>query len=154
MAKSSSPTWHTQAAVTDERRERWRTAPCGSGWVPCGRAWDALAISPLERGLDALAVLRISPRRGYPVLADHIQDVLYVMVPPGTGHLAAGVPGVRVLSTGAELVVPWGPPHGSPSAHWVSPPREDPPPLVRAEELADVLQCLGAAPSRSRRAAS
>ncbi|WP_150211760.1 hypothetical protein [Streptomyces venezuelae] len=138
--------------MTDQRVARWRTASCGSGWVPCGRAWDAVAISPLGRGVDALAVLRISPRRGYPVLADHVQDVLYVMVPPGTGHLAAGVPGVRVLSTGAELVVPWGP-HGSPAAHWVSPPREDPPPLVQAAELADVLQ-RGAAPSRPRRAAS
>ncbi len=153
MARRSSPTWHTQAAVTGERVARWRTAPCGSGWLACGRAWDAVAISPLGRGVDALAVLRISPRRGYPVLADHVQGVLYVMVPPGTGHLAAGVPGVRVLSQGAQVLIPWGP-HGSPSAHWVSPPREDPPPLVQVDKLANVLRRAGASPSRTRRAAS
>ncbi|MFK0016336.1 hypothetical protein [Streptomyces sp. NPDC091027] len=153
MAKRSTPTWHTQAAVTDKLVAQWRTAPCGSGWVSCGSDWDAVAIRPLGHGLDALAVLGLSPRRGYPVLADHISGVLYVMVPPGTGHLAADVPGVRVLSSGAELVVPWGP-HGSPAAHWVSPQREDPPPLVRADRLADVLRRLAAEPSPARRAAS
>ncbi|MFJ4320657.1 hypothetical protein ACIP46_36055 [Streptomyces lavendulae] len=121
--------------------------------MPCGRDWDAVAISPVLIGLNALANLRLSPRRGYPVLADHVSGVLYVMVPPGTGHLAAGVPGVRVLSTGAEVVVPWGP-HGSPAAHWVSPPREEPPPLVRADKLGEVLRRLGAEHSPARRAAS
>ncbi|MER7764979.1 hypothetical protein [Streptomyces sp. NPDC097619] len=139
--------------MTDHRVAQWRTAPCGSGWVPCGRDWDAVAISPVLRGLNALTALRLSPRRGYPVLADHIGGVLYVMVPPGTGHLAAGVPGVRVLSTGAEVVVPWGP-QGSPGAHWVSPPREDPPPLVRADKLGEVLRRLDADSSPARRAAS
>lgn len=55
-------------------------------------------------------------------------------VPPGTGHLVAGVPGVGGLSTGAELVVPWGP-HGSPAAYY---------------ELADVLRRIGAETSRDQ----
>ncbi|MFD0432135.1 hypothetical protein ACFQ60_47710 [Streptomyces zhihengii] len=67
---------------------QWRTAPCGTGWVPCGRT-GTRSRSARPLGLNALAVLRLS--RGAQVLADHVSGVLYVMVPP-TGHLAAGVP--------------------------------------------------------------
>ncbi|MEV8393480.1 MULTISPECIES: hypothetical protein [unclassified Streptomyces] len=61
-------------------------------------------------------------RGGYPVLADHLRDVLYVMVPAGS---AAGIElpaDVRVLSAGHQLLVPYET-HASPVARWLSPPR-------------------------------
>lgn len=109
--------------------------------MTCGQTWDAVAISPISHGLDALAAMRVSPRRGYPVLADHLRDQLYVLVPRGTGHQAAGLPGVRVLGDGFQLLMPAAE-HGSAVAHWVSPPREVPPPLIRPDRLTHHLRAL------------
>jgi hypothetical protein len=44
------------------------------------------------------------------------------MVDPGTGHVCRDVPGVRVLSTGSQLLVPVSG-AGTIAAHWVSAPR-------------------------------
>jgi hypothetical protein len=153
MATRSAPSWHAQAEVTEERRMRWRRGENSTGWTPCGRDWDVLAIRPLNLGLEALTAMRLSPRRGYPVLADHVRDTLYVMVEPGTGATAVGAPGVRVLSAGAELLVPYAA-DGSPCAHWVSPPRDSPPPLLRADRIRDALQRLTATPACCERALS
>lgn len=99
-----------------------------------------MAIVPIRLGLDALVALRISPRRGYPVLADYVRDQLYVMVPPGTGSAAAGLPGVRVLSDGHQLLLP-NTAHGTATAYWISPPREGAP-LVRPDRLTHHLRVL------------
>ncbi|MCT9141733.1 bifunctional DNA primase/polymerase [Streptomyces violarus] len=146
MAKSdkpSTPTWHRLAQPSGRLRAQWVRGDDRTHWVLCGRSWDAVAIDPIARGLDALAALRISPRRGYPVLADHIRGQLYVLVPPGTGSAAAGVPGVRVLSDGHQLLLPQTA-HGTPMAHWISPPRENSP-LVRPDRLTHHLRALASA---------
>ncbi|MGV9879554.1 hypothetical protein [Streptomyces sp. NPDC003006] len=85
--------------------------------------------------------MRVGPRRGYPVLAVHLRDQLYVLVPPGTGHAAADLSGVRVLGDGFQLLLPTGQ-HGSPLAHWVSPPRGSAPPLIRPDRLTHHLRDL------------
>lgn len=138
MAKKSLSTWYALAAVTEQRRKQWRFGGGGAGWVHCGQAWDALSISPIALGLDALTDLELSPQRGYPVLADHMRGVLYVMVAPGTAASAASLPRVRGLSVGHQLLVPYAE-DGTPSAHWVSAPREDPPPLIRADLISGAL---------------
>ncbi|MEU5483482.1 hypothetical protein [Streptomyces mirabilis] len=140
-AKPSSPTWHRLAQPSERLRAQWVRGDDRTQWVACGRTWDAVAISPISHGLDALVALRVSPRRGYPVLADHLRDQLYVLVPPGTGHAAAGLPGVRILGDGFQLLMPAGQ-HGSPAAHWVSPPRESAPPLIRPDRLTHHLRAL------------
>lgn len=140
-AKPSTPTWHRLAQPSDRLRAQWVRGDDRTQWVACGRTWDAVAISPMSRGLDALVAMRVGPRRGYPVLADHLRDQLYVLVPPGTGQAAAGLPGVRVLGDGVQLLVPAGQ-HGSAVAHWVSPPREGVPPLIRPDRLTHHLRAL------------
>jgi hypothetical protein len=140
-ADTSAPTWHRLAQLSDRLREQWARSNDRTRWAACGQAWDAVAIAPISRGLDALAALRISPRGGYPVLADYIRDQVYVMVPPGTGGAAAGLPGVRVLSDGYQLLLPVTA-HGTPAAYWVSPPRGDSPVLVRPDRLAHHLRVL------------
>ncbi|MEU2098722.1 hypothetical protein ABZ741_21575 [Streptomyces globisporus] len=139
-AKTSSPTWHRLAQPSDRLRAQWVRGDDRTRWVACGRTWDAVAV-PIPRGLDALVAMRVSPRRGYPVLADHLRDQLYVLVPPGSGGAAAGLPGVRVLSDGFQLLMPAGQ-HGSPVAHWVSPPRNGAPPLIRPDRLTHHLRAL------------
>ncbi|MEV6425033.1 hypothetical protein [Streptomyces sp. NPDC051662] len=143
-AKTSIPTWHRLAQPSDRLRAQWVRGDDHTRWAACGRTWDAVAITPIARGLDALVALRISPRRGYPVLADYVRDQLYVMVPPGTGGTAAGLPGVRVLSDGYQLLVP-DTAHGTPTAHWVSPPRDSSPVLVRPDRLTHHLRILARA---------
>ncbi|MFD7015276.1 hypothetical protein [Streptomyces sp. NPDC059928] len=100
-----------------------------------------MAITPMETGLDALTGLRIGPRRGALVLVDHVRDVLYVMVPPGSGDVLEGLPGVRVLSVGNELLMPATYDDSTASADLISCPRDDAPPaLVPADRLAEQLQ--------------
>ncbi|CAL9677795.1 hypothetical protein SUDANB105_08106 (plasmid) [Streptomyces sp. enrichment culture] len=143
MAQSVKPsvsTWHRLAQPSDRIRAQWVRGGERTRWAACGQNWDAVAITPIALGLDALVALRISPRRGYPVLADHLRDQLYVLVPPGTGRAAAGLPGVRVLSDGHQLLVPQTA-YGTPAAYWISPPR-DGSPLVRPDRLAHHLRVL------------
>ncbi|MFE4056683.1 hypothetical protein ACFXP3_10365 [Streptomyces sp. NPDC059096] len=141
-AKTSAPTWHRLAQPSERLRAQWVRGDDRTHWVACGRTWDAVAISPIPLGLDALVAMRVGPRRGYPVLADHLRDQLYVLVPPGTGHTAAaGLPGVRALGDGFQLLMPVGQ-HGSPAAHWISPPRAVPPPLIRPDRLTHHLRAL------------
>ncbi|MFJ7271961.1 hypothetical protein ACIQV3_35895 [Streptomyces sp. NPDC099050] len=87
----------------------------------------------------------LNPRSGYLVLADFIHPQLYVLVPPGTGSAAAGLPGIRILASGSQLLMP-ATAHGTPSAHWLSPPRENATPrLVPADQLTTHLRAaLGA----------
>jgi hypothetical protein len=112
--------------------------------MECGRSWDAIAISPITPGLDALAAMHLGVRSGYPVLADLVRDIVYVLVPPGTGSTATGLPGVRMLSTGTQLLLP-ATDHGTPAAHWISPPLDVPPRLVRPDRLTHHLR----APARA-----
>ncbi|MGW1037852.1 hypothetical protein ACWD4Z_37410 [Streptomyces antibioticus] len=139
-SKASTTTWQRLAQPSDRLLARWRHRPELTHWEACGRGWDAVAITPISLGLAALAALRISPRRGYPVLADHLRDQLYVLVPPGTGKAAAGLAGVRVLGTGHQLLVPR-PGAGSPAAHWISAPGADLT-LVRPDRLTHHLRAL------------
>ncbi|MCZ0984063.1 hypothetical protein O1L60_45695 [Streptomyces diastatochromogenes] len=114
-------TWTSNADVDDLLRERWRSTVCRTGWAHCGQQWDAVVVE-LQRGLEALDVLGLGLQRGYPVLADYLSRRLYVMVAPGTGHVCRDVPGVRVLSAGSLVLVPFSG-AGNIAAHWVSPPR-------------------------------
>ncbi|MFD7867591.1 hypothetical protein [Streptomyces sp. NPDC059783] len=138
--KAPTTTWQRLAQPSDRLLSQWRHRPELTYWEACGRRWDAVAITPISLGLAALSALRISPRRGYPVLADHLRGCLYVLVPPGTGITAAGLPGVRVLGTGHQLLVP-APGAGSPAAHWISAPG-DGALLVRPDRLTHHLRAL------------
>ncbi|GHB75732.1 hypothetical protein GCM10010331_74440 [Streptomyces xanthochromogenes] len=140
-AETSSPTWHRLAQPSERLRDQWVRGEGCTQWVACGRTWDAVAITPISHGLDVLVAMRVGPRQGYPVLADHLRDQLYVLVPPGTGGTATGLPGVRVLGDGFQLLMPAGQ-HSSPVAHWISPPRESAPPLIRPDRLTHHLRAL------------
>jgi hypothetical protein len=146
--KPPTPTWHRLAQPTDRLRALWVRGSDRTRWVSCGQSWDAVAISPISRGLDALVAMQVSPRRGYPVLADHLRDQLYVLVPPGTGRAAAGLPGVRVLGDGFQLLMP-ATEHGSPTAHWVSPPCEGPARLIHPDRLTHHLRALARDPQKA-----
>jgi hypothetical protein len=76
-------TWSPLATPDAGRRESWMKAGDPTRWAACGRQWDAVAITPLAMGLEALDRMDLSSRCGYPVLADHIRGVLYVLVPSG-----------------------------------------------------------------------
>ncbi|MEU0032052.1 hypothetical protein [Streptomyces sp. NPDC006335] len=128
-------TWSSKADVDDLLRERWRRADCRTDWAHCGREWDAVVVE-LRRGLDLLDALRLGRHRGYPVLADYLTNRLYVMVAPGTGSVCRDVPGVRVLSTGSQVLVPVSG-AGTAAAHWVSVPRASR--LVDSSKLAGAL---------------
>ncbi|MGA6159118.1 hypothetical protein ACPEIC_37905 [Stenotrophomonas sp. NPDC087984] len=94
---AAAPAWYRVAQPTSRRRALWIHGDDRTRWAACGRVWDAVAITPIQLGLDALAAMRLGVASGYPVLADQIRDVLYVLVPPGTGAAAVGLPGVGVL---------------------------------------------------------
>lgn len=112
-------------------------------WIPCGKEWDAVAITPIELGLDVLASLRIGPRRGALILADHLRGMLYVMVESGSGDVLAGLPGVRVLSSGSELLMPATYDDTTAVADLISYPRGgEPPALIPADRLAQGLRGL------------
>ncbi|MFL4910919.1 hypothetical protein ACJ6WF_49480 [Streptomyces sp. MMS24-I2-30] len=146
MAKSpkrSAPSWHELAQPGTGKRAQWARGLNRTRWFPCGRAFDAVAVTPMDRGLDVLTKLRIHPRRGCLVLADHVRNVLYVMVPPGTGHVLTGLPGVRVLSDGSELLMPATYSDSTAAADLIShPPAGRPPVLVDTDQLAGHLHAL------------
>ena len=147
MAESSNPSaspWRRLAQPSERRRALWIRGNDRTRWATCGVVWDAVAITPMTQGLNALSAMRLGVHSGYPVLGDAIRDVLYVLVPPGTGSAAAGLPGVRVLSVGDQLLWP-ATDHGTPAAHWVSPPCATPSPLVPADRLAHHLRILSSA---------
>ncbi|MBL1121065.1 hypothetical protein JK364_53930 [Streptomyces sp. 110] len=77
--------------------------------------------------------------------AIQIRDVLYILVLPGTSTAAIGLPGVRVLSTGSQLLIPVTE-HGTPAAHWISPPHPSPPRLVPTDWLTTHLRRLTVPP--------
>lgn len=131
----ATSSWHRLAQPTAKRRALWARGTERTIWRECGKTWDAVVIAPITLGLDVLAAMRLDPRGGYPVLADFVRPQLYVLVRAGTGNTAAGLPGVRVLTGGSQLLVP-ATAHGTPSAHWLSPPREGPASrLVPADQL-------------------
>jgi hypothetical protein len=76
----------------------------------------------LGRGLEVLDALCLGLHQGYPVLADYLTNRLYVMVEPGAGAVCRNLPGVRVLSTGSQVLVPVSG-AGTAAAHWVSAPK-------------------------------
>ena len=139
-ARPAAPAWHRLALPTDRRRALWASSRDRTGWRACGWDWDAVAVTPIAVGLDALAAMHLGTASGHPVLADRIRDVLYILVPPGTGGAAAGLPGVRVLSRGSQLLFPETE-HGTAVTHWISPPRPSPR-LVRTDRLAAHLRAL------------
>ncbi|MGW4758524.1 hypothetical protein [Streptomyces chartreusis] len=144
--KPAAPTWHELAAVTDAKRKLWLLSRSRTGWAVCGREWDAVAVEPMAAGLDALAAMRAGTRRGYQVLADHLSDRLYVAVPANSVDAFADIPGVRVLSSGHQLLTPSTPQDGTAMADWVSHPRGDKPPaLVAADRFAAHLRELTSA---------
>lgn len=113
--------WHRLAEHSDQRRAPWTNGAGRTDWAVCGQARDAVAITPIARGLDVLTAICLDPREGHLVIADRLSDVLYVLVPSGTGRAAAGIPDMRVLSIGDHLMVPTTEP-GSAVAYWISPP--------------------------------
>ncbi|NUH42870.1 hypothetical protein HUF15_40325 [Streptomyces samsunensis] len=139
--KPAAPSWYRMAQPTSRRRALWIRGGDRTRWAACGCAWDAVAITPIQLGLDALVAMRLGTESGYRVLADQIRGVLYILVPPGTGAAAIGLPGVRVLSTGSQLLIPVTE-HGTPAAHWISPPRPSRPRLVPTGRLTTRLRRL------------
>lgn len=135
MAKSQTPVTPTWAALhvpDDHTLARLRGAGTGSTrFVACGGGRDAVVISPLQRGLAALDSLGVPVEDGHSVLADHSRQELIVVVEDGWSHLWEDVPGVRVLSLGAWLLVPSVAAEGSFAAHWLSCPARDVPTLWR-----------------------
>ncbi|MGP3978985.1 hypothetical protein ACTWQF_34220 [Streptomyces sp. 8N114] len=131
--------WHRLAQPTERHRALWARGSDSTRWAECGRTWDAVAITPISRGLDALGAMRLNPTAGFPVLADRLRDVLYILVPPRTGSAAAGLPGVRILSLGDQLLLPQTP-HGTEAAYWISTPRHFR--LVRTDRLSVHLRAL------------
>ncbi len=157
MAKSSASgtakatrkpasTWHELAAETDSKRAQWVRGRNHTSYVPCGEDWQAVSVKPLQLGLDALAAMRISTRRGYLVVADHLRGALYLMVPTDHGEAFAYIPGVRVLGRGHQLLMPRTAQDSSPAADWVGTPRDlDTPLLVDPGRLAARLEELAPA---------
>lgn len=146
--KRPARTWHTLAAATDQKRDRW--IQTGSRvmnhteFVACGIEWDAIAVQPIQLGLDALVAMQLGTRRGYRVVADHLRDELYVLVPVDHADHFTGLPGVRVLSRGHQLLMPRTPEHSSQVADWVGAPGETLA-LVDPRRLAERLQDLAPA---------
>ncbi|WP_369228856.1 ATP-binding protein [Streptomyces sp. R21] len=132
-------TWRDAAQVTTEKQAQWRRGRRRTDFAACGTAWDAVSIAPMETAWSALDAMRLGLRRGYPVLADHLREVAYVLVPPGSGTAFADLPGVRVLSAGDFLLMPRTPGESTAVADWISAPRDDPPTLVCADRLASHL---------------
>ena len=85
------PAWGELAAMTDGKRAHWAWGSNRTEFVDCGEGWQAVAVKPLRLGLDALTAMDADPRCGYPVVADHLRRVLYVLVPTGSGEAFAGI---------------------------------------------------------------
>lgn len=138
-------TWASQATVDPRTRALWVHGANSTVWTRCGTRWDVVAIHPLERGLEAMDRMQVELGAGYPVLADHLSSRLYVMVPAGTGSAAASVPGVRVLSSKHQLLLPQSS-YGSEAAHWISAPHATGDPrLVPTDALVTALRAQDAA---------
>lgn len=149
-AKPATATWHELAAVTDAKRWLWLRTQSRTGWAVCGQEWDMVAVEPMAAGLDALAAMRAGTRRGYQVLADHLSDRLYVAVPADSSGTFEDIPGVRVLSSGHQLLTPSTPQDGTAAADWISYPCGDTPPaLVAADRFAAHLREL-ASPAHAK----
>ncbi|MFE9851441.1 hypothetical protein ACFYPN_21985 [Streptomyces sp. NPDC005576] len=141
----AAPGWRELATVTDAQRIRWRGHRARTRWAECGRAWDAVAVEPMTAGLDALTAMGAGTRDGYRVLVDHLRDRLYVLVPTGSRDVFAGIPKVRVLSVGHQLLAPIVPQDGTAAADWIShPDTGTPSALVAAAPFADRLRELTA----------
>ncbi|MHA4818786.1 hypothetical protein ACXZ65_31065 [Streptomyces aculeolatus] len=141
------PTWGELAAMTDGKRAHWAWGRNHTEFVACGEGWQAVSVKPLQLGLDALTAMDADPRRGYPVVADHLRRALYVLVPTGSGEAFAGIPGVQVLGRGHQLLMPCSPQDSSAVADWVGTPGNlDAPALVDPGQLAARLQELALAP--------
>ncbi|WP_105974690.1 hypothetical protein [Streptomyces geranii] len=140
-------TWHDLAAETDDKKRQWLHGHQNvTEYVPCGIDWDAVAVKPMPLGLDALDAMRIGVRRGYLIVADHVRGELYVMVPTGHGEAFAGIPCVRLLGRGHQVLVPRSPLDRSVAADWVGTPHDlDTPVLVDADRLAARLRDLAPA---------
>jgi hypothetical protein len=139
---STATGWVALAVPDDRKRESWAKAKAGDRgrFEACGVRWDAVAIQPMALGLQALDRMHMDPHSGCPVLADHTRDELYVMVVPRT-FPRTRLPGVRLLSHGMHLVMPTTR-QGAEAANWLSEPKIDHPPLVRADQLFRALKEL------------
>lgn len=140
-----TPTWHELAAVTGSKRAHWVRGCNHTEFVECGERWQAVSVTPLRLGLDALTGMRIGSRRGYLIVADHLRGVLYLMVPPGSAaaDVFAGIPGVRVLGRGHQLLMPRTVYDSSAVADWVGIPRDvEDPVFVDPNRLAAHLTAL------------
>lgn len=145
-AKRPTSAWWELAVETDTKRAQWVRGRNHTWFSPCGITWDAVSVKPMELGLEALTAMRVSPRRGYLVVADHVRGALYVMVPTGRGAVFAGIPCVRVLGPGHQVLLPRTALDRSVAADWVGTPRDlDAPVLVDPDRLADRLRDLAPA---------
>lgn len=136
-ARKPAPTWHDLAALTDSKRAHWIRGRNHTEFVACGENWQAVAVKPIQLGLDALAAMRIGTRRGYLIVADHLTGVLYVMVPLGSADQFADISGVRVLGRGHQLLMPRTAYDSGAAADWVGIPHDlDAPVLVDTDRLA------------------
>ncbi|MEK8175008.1 hypothetical protein NKH77_55895 [Streptomyces sp. M19] len=108
--------------MTAAKERLWQRGKTRTRWTACGTDWDAVCVEPMVAGLDALASMRADPRRGHWVLADHLRNRLYVAVPTGSAAVFAGIGGVRVLSTGHQVLTPSTVEDGTMTADWVSHP--------------------------------
>ncbi|MBV9024659.1 MAG: hypothetical protein JO362_12910 [Streptomycetaceae bacterium] len=128
MAKSHKPVTPTWSALINPDRETFKrlcaATLASTRLVQCGAGRDAVVI-PLQRGLAALDVLKLSVKHGYSVLADYTRHELIVIVEGGLAHLWGDVEGVRVLSLEVWLLVPVRGADGSLAAAWLSRPRWD-----------------------------
>ncbi len=108
MANSlnSTPTWTDHLDPPLEHLERLRHGH--AVLEPCGVGWDAVVVTPLQRGLEALDVLGLPSDEGYPVFADFTRQELITHVALGTGDTLARVQGVRVLPRHSWLLTPAG----------------------------------------------
>ncbi|WP_137990992.1 hypothetical protein [Streptomyces vilmorinianum] len=140
--RRTSVLWADLLEPDAERRDGWAVCSHPPRLVACGETWDAVVITPLERGLAALDRLSLPREAGYPVLADYIRRQLIVQVPVGTAH-HCDAPGSRMLSAETWLLVP-DDRYGTASATWLSAPGPLSSRLVDAALLCRALRDLDA----------
>lgn len=129
--------WCSLATPAAPKRALWFRGVDSTRWAPCGITWDTVAITPMTAGLRALDTCELSTQAGHPVLGDHLSNLLYVLVVPGSAD-ASGLPGVRVLGAGRHVLMPSA--GGTAAADWLSPPYENPPALVDGEQFVGTLR--------------
>ncbi|MFJ2847671.1 hypothetical protein ACIPD2_39580 [Streptomyces griseofuscus] len=121
---------------SDRPGAQWVRGDERAQWVAGGRSWDAVAISPISRGLDAL----VSPCGWTRVMATRCSPTTCTTSGASWCRRAPATRppldrrGVRVIGDGFQLLMPAGQ-HGNLVAHWVSPLRENTPPLIRPGRL-------------------